>query len=361
MSVSRTTVFWASIFAIAMLCLVLLRQILLPFGVGIALAYMLVPAVGALERRGISRSLTALTIVLVLVGGFAAVMLVILPELVGELRFFIDEFPRYVAKIQSLVEDSSRPWVHKVMGQELHMEQTVAKIGSTMSAAWLDELLRSVWSGGEALVSILSLLVVSPIVAIYLLVDWPGMVAKLDSWLSPRHREQVWALGSEIENAVAGFARGQIVICLILAIFYASSLRVIGLNHAILIGVVAGVISFVPYLGAGTGFVVGMCVAGAQFWPNWTPMAIVAGIFIVGEGLADYVLSPRIIGSRVDLSPVWLMFALFAFGSLFGFVGLLIAVPLAASFGVVLRFAMRQSLDSEAVSSIPPAGNYPRL
>ena len=142
--------------------------------------------------------------------------------------------------------------------------------------------------------------------------------------LRPTHRDEIRALVREIHDTVAGFVRGQIVICLILAVLYAAALKLTGLNHAILIGLTAGLISFVPYLGAGTGFLVAVCVAMAQFWPNWMPVAVVAGIFLVGEMLADYVLSPRIIGRRVKLNPVWMMFALFAFGWLFGFIGLLV-------------------------------------
>jgi predicted PurR-regulated permease PerM len=180
------------------------------------------------------------------------------------------------------------------------------------------------------------------------------MIATIDGWMPAKHREDIRALGREIHDTVAGFVRGQIVICLILAVFYAIALKVTGLNHAILIGLTAGLISFVPYLGAGAGLVVAMCVAVAQFWPDWTPLAVVALIFLVGETLADYVLSPRIIGSRVKLNPVWLMFALFAFGYLFGFIGLLVAIPLAASLGVVLRFAMRKSLPSSNLAAVPP-------
>ena len=219
-----------------------------------------------------------------------------------------------------------------------------------MGGAWLDDVIRSAWSGGEALFSLLSLVVVVPIVTIYLLVDWDRMIATVDGWLPPAQRDDIRKLGREIHDTVAGFVRGQIVICLILAVFYAAALKATGLNHAILIGLTAGLISFVPYLGAGAGFVVAMCVAVAQFWPDGTLLAIVGGIFLVGESLADYVLSPRIIGSRVKLNPVWLMFALFAFGWLFGFVGLLVAIPLAASLGVILRFAMRRFMTAPVAS-----------
>ncbi len=169
------------------------------------------------------------------------------------------------------------------------------------------------------------------------------MIATVDGWFAPEYRDDIRALGHEIHDTVAGFVRGQIVICLVLAVLYATALKLTGLNHAILIGIAAGLISFVPYLGAATGIVVSVCVALDQFWPNWAPVVVVGGIFIVGETLADYVLSPRLIGRRVNLNPVWMMFALFAFGWLFGFIGVLLAIPIAASLGVILRFARRKS------------------
>jgi predicted PurR-regulated permease PerM len=353
MALSRPTLFWITISAIALMALVLLRPVLLPFAIGMALAYLLVPAVDRLERYGINRSAAALTLVLVLVVGFVGLALVFLPALLGELRFFVGEFPHYVTRVQSLLADTSRPWLHRIMGEELRIEDSATKEAAAMGGAWLDDLLRSAWSGGQILFSLLSLLVVVPIVTIYLLVDWNRMVATIDGWLPPGHREDVRALGREIHDTVASFVRGQIVICLILAVYYAAALKMAGLHHAILIGLTAGLISFVPYLGAGIGLVVAMCVAIAQFWPDWTPLAIVGGIFLLGETLADYVLSPRIIGSRVKLNPVWLMLALFAFGWLFGFIGLLVAIPLAASLGVVLRFAMRKSLASASLDATP--------
>lgn len=355
MTVARPTVFWITIAILALLMLVVLRPILLPFAVGMTLAYLLAPIVDRLERVGINRSLAALMLVLLLVVGFVGLTLVMIPALVGELRFFVDEFPRYVTRVQALMADTSRPWLHTLMGQELRIEESATHTMTAMGSAWLDDLIRSAWSGGKALFSLLSLLVVVPIVSIYLLIDWERMSATIDGWVPAQHREDVRALGQEIHETVAGFVRGQSVICLILAVFYAAALRLMGLNHAILIGVTAGLISFVPFLGLGVGVVVAACVAIAQFWPDWTPLAAVAGTFLIGEILADYVLSPRIIGSRVKLNPVWLIFALFAFGYLFGFVGLLIAIPLAASLGVILRFAMARALADRDPGAAPPS------
>lgn len=348
MRLAQPATFWIAVSAVALVALVLLHQILLPFVAGALLAYLLVPAVDRLERFGISRSLAALVVFVPLVAGLVAFLLVMLPAIIGELRFFIEQFPSYVARLQSLMTDASHPWLRRIVGDEVHIEPSSADVASAMGSSWLDGFLRSLWSGGLALISLVSLLVVTPIIAIYLAIDWQRMIATVDGWFPPAHRDQIRALGREVHDTVAGYVRGQVVICLVLAVLYATALEMIGLNHAILIGVAAGLISFVPYLGAATGFFVSVCVAMAQFWPNWVPVAIVGGIFIVGEMLADYVLAPRVIGRRVKLNPVWMMFALFAFGWLFGFIGLLLAIPIAASLGVILRFARRQSLASTA-------------
>ena len=251
--------------------------------------------------------------------------------------------PRDLARIQTLADNANHPWVRKIVGHQLSLDQPSTPIISGAGGHWFGDVLSSLWSGGNALLSLVSLLVVAPIVAIYVTIDWDKMITTVDAWISPKHRDEVRALGREINDTVAGFVRGQTVICLILGVFYATVLRSVGLHHGIAIGLIAGLISFVPYLGAGTGFVISMCVAVSQFWPDWTPILVVGGTFFVGEMLADYVLAPRIIGRRVKLNPVWLMFALFAFGALFGFIGLLLAVPLAAAIGVLLRFAIRKS------------------
>jgi predicted PurR-regulated permease PerM len=356
MKITRHAALWLAIAVTALVMLILLRHILLPFVVGMALAYLLAPIVSTLERLGINRALATLTLVLLLAFGIVAFLLLTFPLLAGEVTGFVESFPAYLARIQALVADANRPWLGKILGHELHGEPSSTQIMTTVGGRWLEAVLRWLWSGGEALLSIVSLLVVTPIVAIYLTIDWDRMITTVDTWIAPEHRDEIRALGREINDAVAGFVRGQTVICLILAVLYATVLRSVGLHHGVLIGLIAGLISFVPYLGAGTGFVVSMCVAVSQFWPNGTPIVVVGGTFLIGEMLADYVLAPRIIGRRVKLNPVWLMFALFAFGSLFGFVGLLIAVPLAAALGVLLRFAIRKSGGPASVVGPTPSG-----
>jgi predicted PurR-regulated permease PerM len=183
------------------------------------------------------------------------------------------------------------------------------------------------------------------------------MVAIVDNWVPPARRETIRALARDIDDTIGGFVRGQSVLCLVLGVFYAATLALIGLNHGLLIGFAAGLISFVPYLGSLTGLIVATCVAVAQFWPNWALIVAVPAIFFVGQSLADYVLSPYLVGRRVNLNPVWLMFALFAFGYLFGFVGLLIAVPLAAALGVLIRFGIAQYYASPFYGTRPPVAD----
>ena len=231
---------------------------------------------------------------------------------------------------------------------------------TTLASGWLGTFLRSIWSGGQALISIFSLAVVAPIVACYLLYDWNRMIATVDNWIPPARRATVRALAREIDDTIGGFVRGQSALCLILAVYYAAALSLLGLKHGLLIGFASGLISFIPYVGSLSGLVISTCVAIAQFWPGWTSILLVPAIFFIGQSLADYVLSPYLVGRRVRLNPVWVMFALFAFGYLFGFVGLLIAVPLAAAIGVLLRFALRQYYasplyDAAAAAKAPPA------
>jgi len=198
--------------------------------------------------------------------------------------------------------------------------------------------------------------VVTPVVAFYLLYDWDRMVAAVDHWIPLDHRETVRGLAREMNEAIAGFVRGQTAVCLILGSYYAVALTVVGLSFGLLIGLASGIITFIPYVGSMTGLVLAGGVAVAQFWPEYTPIITVLAIFFVGQFLEGYVLAPKLVGESIGLHPVWLMFALFAFGYLLGFVGLLIAVPLAAVVGVLARFALRRYLESSFYTGEPSGG-----
>jgi len=341
MSTTRPIAFWMATFAALIAAAILLREVLLPFVSGMALAYLLDPLANRLERLGMSRVLATLAIVALAVVAVGALTVLTVPVIIRELSNFIEDFPFYVRRLHALTTDPSHPWVSKVIGEGLgETERSIGELTSVASG-WLDTILRSVWSGGRALISILSLGVVAPIVACYLLYDWGRMIATIDNWVPPGRRETVRALAREVDKTISGFVRGQSTLCLVLAVYYAVALRLIGLDHGILIGVAAGLISFIPYLGSLSGLIISTCIAIAQFWPDWTPIWLVPTIFVVGQSLSDYVLAPYLVSRRVNLNPVWVMFALFAFGYLFGFVGLLIAVPAASAIGVLTRFAMR--------------------
>jgi predicted PurR-regulated permease PerM len=322
--------------------ILLLREVLLPFVAGMVLAYLLDPLAARMERLGMSRLTATLTIVALFIAGVVAPIVLAAPVIVRELTHFIDDFPLYVRQLHELATDANRPWLGRIVGDGLGQAERSFGELTSLATDWIGAFLRSVWSGGRGLISVLSLLIVTPIVACYLIYDWNKMVAVVDHWVPPARRDTVEALAREVNNTIRRFVLGQGALCLILGLFYMVALALIGLKHGLLIGLVAGLISFVPYLGSLTGLVVSTCVAIAQFWPNWAHILIVPAIFFVGQSLSDYVLSPYLVGRRVNLNPVWAIFALFAFGHLFGFVGLFIAVPLAAAIGVLMRFAFRQ-------------------
>lgn len=362
MKVARPSVIWIGTLTAIVLTVVLLREILLPFVAGIAVAYLLAPVVDRIERIGVNRTVATLGIVAVFVIGVGGVAVLIIPLLGTELVAFIEEVPSYIGRLQAFANNPSRPWLRKLVGEGLNEADLSAGQIASFAADWVPTFLRSLWSDSQAVISILSLMVVTPIVTIYLLIDWKNLIATIDRSIPAAERGHILALAGELDDTISGFLRGQGTICLILAIYYALALWLIGLNHGILIGIAAGLISFIPYLGSFAGLGVSLCVVILQFWPSWTLIPVVAGIFLAGQAIADYVLAPYLIASRVHLNPVWVMFAIAAFGYLFGFVGLLIAVPLAAAIGVVIRFTLREHLfdlpeasDEPALQEIPPS------
>ncbi|WGJ13966.1 AI-2E family transporter [Methylocapsa sp. D3K7] len=356
MKALRPSTLWIGMLAVLVLLIVLLHDILLPFVAGLALAYLLEPVVEWLERHGINRTLATLGIVGIFIIGVATIVVLVTPVLGAAIANFIDKLPDYIAQMQAFANDPRRPWLRKLLGEGLaDAEQSAGQIAA-LAADWIPTFLRRLWSDSAAVLSMVSLLVVTPIVTVYLLIDWRHLIAAINRAIPTEERPMVLELAGELDDTIAGFLRGQGTICLILAVYYAVALWAIGLNHGVLIGLAAGLISFVPYLGSLSGLLLSVCVAVLQFWPHWTMIPVVVGIFLAGQAIADYLLSPYLIASRVQLNPVSMMFAITAFGYLFGFVGLLIAVPLAAAIGVTIRFAMRQHLVNltEAANTPPP-------
>jgi predicted PurR-regulated permease PerM len=337
--------FWLAALAVVVLALWLLSDILLPFIVGMAVAYLLTPFADRLERMGVNRLAASLLLIAIMVLAFVVVILLIAPVLGSQLVSFIDNVPSYIGRLQSLITDQGRPWLQKLVGTGFSPDKSISDL-LTQGVGWITTFLKSLWSGGRALVSLFSLIVVAPVVSFYLILDWHRMIRKVDSWVPVHQRDTVRELAREVDAAIAGFVRGQSAVCLILGSFYAIGLTLTGLNFGLLIGLVAGLITFIPYVGSMTGLVLSLAVAIAQFWPEWTPIVSVLGVFLVGQFVEGNILSPKLVGESVGLHPVWVIFALLAFGYLFGFVGLLVAVPVAATIGVLARFGLKRYLQS---------------
>ena len=337
--------FWLAATAVFILLLWLLSDILMPFVAGAAIAYLLTPLTDRLERIGVRRLPASFLIIALVVMAIVLLILLVAPIVGGQLSSFIEKLPDYVTRLQSLLSDPSRPWLQKVLGAGINNDKAITDL-VTQGAGWLTTFLKSLWSGGRALLSVFSLIVVTPVVAFYLIYDWHRMIRTVDGWIPVHQREIVRQLACEVDAAISGFVRGQTAVCLILGSYYAVALTVAGLNFGMLIGLLSGLITFIPYVGSMTGLALGLAVAVAQFAPQWSPIVTVLGIFLVGQFCEGNVLAPKLVGESVGLHPLWLMFALLAFGYLFGFVGLLVAVPLAATIGVLARFALRRYLES---------------
>jgi predicted PurR-regulated permease PerM len=351
MGYGRHLAFWVVTFVVLAAALWLLHDILLPFVAGIALAYVLAPVADRGERLGINRTVAALLIVGVFVVSLISLILLLVPLLLQQGTALISHIPGYVKRVRELVVDLNLPWLNWLGATDS---------GTTLSdlvgqlATWLLSFSYSLWTGGKALVSFASVLIVMPVVTFYLIRDWHPMVDRVDSWIPVRQRDTVRQLAREIDAAIGGFLRGQFGVCLFLGCYYAVGLMLAGLEFGLLIGLIAGVITFVPYIGSMTGLMIAASVAIAQFWPDWKRITLVIAIFLVGQFIEGNIVSPKFVGERVGLHPVWLIFAMFAFGYLFGFVGLLIAVPLGAAIAVLLRFGLRQYFASPIYTGDKP-------
>ena len=342
MTVRRDLIFWGVVLASFLTLVWLLSDVLLPFVLGMAIAYVVDPVVMWLERRGFSRGAAAG----LLVGSFFAAgvltLLVVGPVLVEQAGALLKRLPDILAAAYAGAEPILRRALRVLgVGPQDEVPAVLVEAGhrvESMLAEWAALLL----GRGLALLNLLGLLSVTPLVAFYLLRDWPKIVAHIDSWLPRDYAETVRSQAREADRALAGFARGAALVCALLGLFYGVALSLAGLDFGLLIGLMAGALSFVPYLGALVGFGASVGMALIQFWPNWIRVAIVGGIFVAGNIISDYLITPRVVGDRINVHPLWVLFGFFAGGTLFGFVGMLISVPMCALIGVVARFAIAQ-------------------
>jgi predicted PurR-regulated permease PerM len=346
MRAERQIVFWLTAAFLLFLAIGLLKAILLPFVAGIAIAYFLSPLADRLTALGLNR--LAASLLIVAAGGIVVVVLAILvvPVVLSQAQQIAVALPGEIQRLRDVLE----AWVRERWGPSIPgLEGQLARASDTLAENWTSLAgwaATSVWGGSLAIFNFVALMLVTPLVVFYLLIDWHPMLAKVDRWLPRDYAPSIRTMAYEMNDAVSAFVRGQGTVCLILGAFYALSLSLIGLNYGLLVGLATGLFSFIPFVGWALGLLTALTLAMAQFWPGMTGPLLVMGVFAVGQALDAGFFSPNIVGSKIGLHPVWLIFALFAFSYLFGFVGTLVAVPVAAALAVLIRFALTAYLES---------------
>lgn len=333
--------YWGAATAVFLVLLWSLGEVLLPFVLGGAIAYFLDPVADRLERIGLSRVAATGLIALMGVLLFVVMALLVIPTLVNQTVELVRIAPELSASASAFVTER----FPDLLDESSTVRQTLSKIAGNIESKGV-QLLETALSSAVSLINVLLLLVVVPVVSIYLLLDWDRMVEKIDSLLPRDHAPTIRLLAGDIDKTLASFVRGMGTVCVVLGTYYAIALMAVGLQFGLVIGFLAGLLTFIPYLGALLGGVMAIGLAMFQFWGDWLSIGLVAGIFVIGQVIEGNVLTPKLVGSSVGLHPVWLIFALSVFGTLFGFVGMLVAVPVAAALGVIARFAVEQYRNS---------------
>jgi predicted PurR-regulated permease PerM len=340
---------WLGCLAVFCLLLYCLSSVLLPFVAGMAVAYLLDPQASRLERLGLSR--TVATVIITLGFFLIAVFLILMltPLVENQVIGFAQRVPGYVHQLVNRGEPLWRAAKTYLSSQDIEQLRSAGGEYAGTVATWLAGVFSRLLTRSLAVFNVLSLIFITPVVTFYLLRDWNDVTKRIDSWLPRAHAETIRLQLHEIDNILAGFVRGQALVCLALGSFYAIGLTVVGLDLGLVVGFAAGLGSFVPYLGTILGFVVGIGLAFAQS-QDWVLAAMVAGVFLAGNLLEGNVLAPKLVGEKIGLHPVWVIFSLLSGGALFGFLGILLALPVAAVVGVLTRFAMSQYLKSSLYS-----------
>ncbi len=329
--------YWGIAAAVLMIALWFLGTVLMPFLLGGAIAYFLDPVADKLERMGLTRVLATALITVFALLIFVVMALLVVPTLISQAANLVEIAPQLfkdftaflTGRFPALLDENSTLW------------SSLTSIGTTIQERG-GRLLNTALASVSSLINILILFLIVPVVAVYLLLDWDRMIAAIDDLLPRDHAPVIRDLAKEIDNMLAAFIRGMGTVCLVLGTYYAIALMVVGLQFGLVVGFIAGLVTFIPYLGALLGGALAIGLALFQFWGDWVSIGLVAGIFAFGQVMEGNVLTPKMVGNSVCLHPVWLILSLSVFGSLFGFVGMLVAVPLAAAIGVLIRFAIGQ-------------------
>ncbi|WP_420010658.1 AI-2E family transporter [Tateyamaria sp.] len=329
--------YWSIAAAVFFVLLYALGDQLLPFFLGAAIAYFLDPIADWLEGRGCSRGLATGLITVAAVIVFVLVTMLVVPTLVQQAIQLFNTAPNLARDLGAFLTEK----FPSLLDEGSTLRQSLNSLGQTVSDRG-GQLLNSALTSAASLINVVVLFVIVPVVAVYLLLDWDRMIEKVDGLLPRDHAPVIRELATEIDGTLSSFIRGMGTVCLVLGTYYAVALMLVGLQFGLVVGFVAGLLTFIPYVGALVGGALAIGLALFQFWGEWHWIAAVAGIFMLGQVAEGNVLTPKLVGSSVGLHPVWLILALSVFGALFGFVGMLVAVPMAAALGVFVRFAIDQ-------------------
>lgn len=329
--------YWGMASAVFLVLLWFLGDVILPFVLGGAIAYFLDPVADRLESVGFSRAISVTIITLFAILIFVVMALLVIPTLVEQAVNLFNTAPQLFSDLQNFLTER----FPQLLDENSTFRNSLLAVGDTIKTHGA-RMLETILGSAASLINVVLLLVIVPVVAFYLLYDWDRMVAKIDDLLPRDHAPVIRKLAGEIDATLASFIRGMGTVCLILGTYYAIALMLVGLQFGLIVGAIAGLVTFIPYVGALVGGALAIGLALFQFWGEWLSIGLVAGIFVLGQVIEGNVLTPKLVGSSVGLHPVWLIFALSVFGALFGFVGMLVAVPVAAAIGVLARFAIGQ-------------------
>ncbi|MFP6741924.1 MAG: AI-2E family transporter [Alphaproteobacteria bacterium] len=330
--------FWLGGLLVFGVLLFLLRDMLLPFVAGMAVAYGLDPVADRLEDAGLSRTMATVVITILFVIVTVGTLFLLLPVIYQQLIDLISRVPAIADSIREYLLTLSETLFASLEPDQLERAREALAGFTDNLAAWAMGLGTGIWRSGLALINFVGLLFITPIVTFYLLRDWDHIVTRVDTLLPRRHAPEIRVQLGKINDTLAGFVRGQGLICLILMTYYGIGLTLVGLDFGLVVGLMAGALSFIPYVGAITGFVTAVTLALLQF-DDLLWVGVVAVIFGIGQVVEGNILSPKLVGERVGLHPVWIIFGALAGVALFGFVGMLLAVPATAVIGVLVRFA----------------------
>lgn len=341
---------WLTIFVLFCVAVYVLRSVLLPFVAGIIIGYLLDPWATKFEKMGLSRTCATILVMLLVVLIMIPALILLFGLIDEQLGQFLRALPNYLTSFSRKIEPLILKLQDDIPGlqPEKIREYIRGNLGNGLKL--LGNVARRLVSNGFALINILSLLLITPIVAFYMLRDWDTFVGKVDSLLPKLYKRSIEKQAREIDTILAAFIRGQLSVCVILGTFYAVGLYIVGLDLGLLVGFLAGILSFIPYVGTISGFVISIAIAFAQF-DSMMPVFQVIAVFAVGQFFEGNFLTPKLVGDSVGLHPVWVMFALLAGGVLLGFLGLMIAVPVAAIIGVIVRHAIENYKESALYNS----------